>query len=61
MRARSRFTPRIVALSGALLHLATGVLGLAYLALLSWLEDDETLHKRINYGMEPPRDQGPPA
>ena len=52
---------RIVALTGALLHFATGLLGLAYLALLSWVEDDEALHKRINSGDGDWVDHGPPS
>lgn len=51
---------RIVALTGALVHFAAGVLGLAYLALYSWLDTPEETHKRINHGMEPWRDYGPP-
>jgi hypothetical protein len=61
MLKRSGFTPRIAALSGALLHFATGLLGLAYLALLSWLDDPEELHKRINPTDGDSRDFGPPA
>ena len=57
----SRFKLRIVALSGALLHFAAGLLGLAYLALLSWLEEPEALQERINQGMERTRDYGPPS
>ena len=61
MRARSRLTLRIAALSGALLHFATGLLGLAYLALLSWVESPEDLHKRINHEGGQASDPGPPA
>ena len=61
-RERSGVTMRLVALTGAIAHIATGLLGLAYLALLSWLDNDEQLHKRVNQGMAPSGvDPRPPA